>query len=250
MTPEVVILRCGSDNYSYLILSGDEAVAVDTSDAATVNNALKIRGLKLSMILSTHHHADHTGGNEKLHRQTGCTVAGADRRITACTAILADNENITVNGHAIVCMHLPGHTNGSCAFYLPGTQSLFTGDTLFYAGCGRLFECTASTMHHSIRRIMTLPAETHIYAGHEYTLDNLDFARSVEPSNNDVVQRKRLVEKTLRQQGMYGPSTLETELATNPFMRTGSHAIRSTLHMSECSDEAVLAELRERKNRF
>lgn len=248
--PEIITLRIGSDNYSYLITTGSTAVVIDACDAGTIQKECSHRSLTLTHILSTHHHGDHTAGNRELQTATGCTVAGADPRIPACTTLLADNEIIEAEGCTFTCMIVPGHTKKSSAFYSADLGAVFTGDTLFYAGCGRLFEGTPNDMYTSLTRIGKLPPATAVYCGHEYTLDNISFAQSVEPHNQLLASRRTDVQTTLKDNGIYGPATIALELATNPFMRTSEPSIRSASGIPHATPAEVLGLLREQKNRF
>jgi len=246
--PEIRTLRIGSDNYSYILAFGSTAVVIDACDAAAVQKACTERNLTITHVLSTHHHDDHTAGNHELHQFTGCTVAGADKRIPSLTRLLSDNENITVNSGAFTCIILPGHTKQSCAFYSAELGAVFTGDTLFYAGCGRLFEGTPDDMYHSLSRLAALPLTTAVYCGHEYTLDNISFAQTIEPDNQALATRQADVHQSLKSHGKYGPSTIALELATNPFMRTNESSVRASLGMPHASPAEVLGFLREQKN--
>jgi hydroxyacylglutathione hydrolase len=249
-TTSIVTLAVNHDNYAYAVIKGNDACIIDASEAEPVKSFLEQHRLALGMILSTHHHGDHTGGNRALKKQTGCVVVGGDRRIAGIDRIVTDRQHITDGPFSFECIAVPGHTKGCRAYYLQESGALFTGDTLFYAGCGRLFEGTAAEMHDSLSKISALPPDTGIYCGHEYTLNNLEFALSVEPNNSAVTRRSAEVRR-LRDKGEpSGPAPLSMEFETNPFLRTDQTAIRATLHCAEASAEAVFAELRRRKDRF
>lgn len=221
----IEIVPCLRDNYAYLLSNGgDEVAVVDASETAPVLAALA--GRRLVAILATHHHHDHVGGNEELcARFPGVAVYGhaaelsGDRRIPGQTIGLADGEAFTLLGWRGLGMHIPGHTLTAVAFYFPDAAALFTGDTLFGAGCGRLFEGTPAQMHASLARLMALPAQTGVYCGHEYADKNLVFAASVEPGNAAVQARIQAVAARRAAGQPTVPSALSEEAATNPFVR-------------------------------
>ena len=250
MPPEVVTLPVCGDNYSYCIIAGSDAIVIDASDARPILRLLEKRNLTLITILSTHHHGDHTGGNGVLKQKTGCTVIGGDRRIADIDRVVEDGERLTMGPFTIDAVTTPGHTRGSFTYHLPDCNGLFTGDTLFYAGCGRLFEGRAGELHASLTRLSAFPATTAVYCGHEYTLDNLPFARSVEADNPALLERATAVGLRLHEADTYGPSTVADEFATNPFLRTGSPTIRRSLGLPAADDVTVFEELRRRKDCF
>lgn len=251
MPSELHILPVATDNYCYIVVVGNDAIAIDTSSAEPVRTMLDKRRLSLRCILSTHCHADHTGGNAVLHELTGCTIVGGDRRICGIGKQCTDHERITVGEVTFECIAVPGHTSGSYAYHFPDFQALFTGDTLFYAGCGRILESDADTLYHSLMKITAFPDTTRVYCGHEYTLDNLAFARTVEPGNGAVSERAATVKRQLNVSTVYGPSTIAVEKATNPFLRCNEPAVRTSVGLpAGASPEAVFKELRRRKDVF
>ncbi len=250
MQPEIVAIPVAGDNYAYCLISGNEAAVVDASAADPVIAVLQKRRLSLRMILSTHHHGDHTGGNERLKKMTGCIVVGGDKRISGIDRTVTGRETVVDGPFAFECIAVPGHTRGCIAFHCRETGALFTGDSLFYAGCGRIFEGTAEEMYCSLKTLCSLPPATAIYCGHEYTLDNLKFARSIEPDNDAIVGRAAATGLLLHKNNFSGPSTLEQELATNPFLRVHEATIRRTLGLRDAKDATVFGELRRRKDLF
>lgn len=219
---QISALPAFTDNYIWLLQDHrtQRCVVVDPGDAAPVLAWLDAHpGWVLSDILITHHHHDHVGGVERLKQASGATVYGpASETIPARDVALKDNDSVSVLGWDFDVYAVPGHTLGHIAYYHHGL--LFCGDTLFAAGCGRLFEGTPEQMHHSLSRLAALPEDTLVYCTHEYTLSNLKFAAAVEPSNTDIAARLEKV--TLQRQNgvMTLPSTLALEKLTNPFLRT------------------------------
>ena len=221
---EISLIPAFKDNYIWLLTRGRRAVVVDPGDASPVAAALEAGELSLEAVLVTHHHADHQGGVAELGARWGAAVyAPANESITGCTHPLRGGEVIDVLGQAVDVMAVPGHTLGHLAYHAPG--ALFCGDTLFGAGCGRLFEGTPAQMSASLDAIAALPADTRIYCAHEYTEMNLRFALAVEPDNAALRQRVAEV-AALRAAGEPSvPSTLAVELATNPFLRCDQPAV-------------------------
>lgn len=214
-----------NDNYIWMLHDGQQAMVVDPGDAAPVFAVLQAEGLQLQSILVTHHHGDHTGGVAALRAATGAGVFGpATETIPQPFTPLKDGDQINVLGLSFQVFLLPGHTAGHIAFYAKeydGAPLLFCGDTLFSAGCGRLFEGTPAQMLHSLERLAALPVTTRICCTHEYTLGNLKFALEVEPHNSALQQHQRHCLK-LRAQGLPTlPTQLGLELQINPFLRSG-----------------------------
>jgi hydroxyacylglutathione hydrolase len=222
----VIPIACLSDNYAYLIVADDnrQAIVVDPSEAAPVVAVLEREGLALVGILATHHHPDHVGGNEDLLAKYGkMPVYGSqydwdEKRVPGQTVAINDESTFELAGLKFRCLHVPGHTLGAIAYVTE--NAVFTGDTMFVAGCGRLFEGTPEMMAESLcDKIAKLPSDTQVYCGHEYTVSNLRFAQAAEPTN-EAVKRKLAVaqEKRARNEPTV-PSTMAEELETNPFLR-------------------------------
>lgn len=230
---ELVIrqLRALRDNYVYLIRDpGTAAVAaVDPSEPGPVEAALAETGWRLTHILCTHHHWDHTGGNLALKATWRATVVGprADReRIPGIDVDVADGEDYRFGAQAARVFDVPGHTRGHIAYWFPESRALFCGDTLFTLGCGRLFEGTPQQMWRSLLKLRALPAETRVYCGHEYTQANARFALAVEPGNAALVERARRVD-ALRADGLPTvPAAMGEEIATNPFLRADQRPLQ------------------------
>lgn len=254
----VTVIPCLRDNYAYLLRApgSRDAVIVDPSESQPVLEELAKQDLRLAGILCTHHHLDHVGGNEALaQRYPGVPVYGheSDRgRIPAQSQFLAHGQIFAVAGLDFGVLHIPGHTLGAIAYV--GHGAAFTGDTLFAAGCGRLFEGTPAMMYESLNeKLGALPDDTLVYCGHEYTLANLRFAAHVEPGNA-AVQAKARRAAELREQGQPTvPSTIADERATNPFMRCTSPELVAHVGPAlgeDRSPQAVLAAVRAEKDGF
>jgi hydroxyacylglutathione hydrolase len=230
--PDVTPLAAFADNYIWLIRGprAPAAVAVvDPGDAAPVFAALQAGGLQLRAVLLTHHHRDHTGGAQALRERFDVPVIGpAHEDIAARTRGVGEGEQVALEdlGLRFTVMDIPGHTRGHIAFH--GHGALFCGDTLFSAGCGRLLGGTPAQFCHSLGRLAALPAATRVFCGHEYTVDNLRFARTVEPDNAAVLawlERARTLRAGHRPTL---PTTLELEIAVNPFLRCEQPAVRES----------------------
>ena len=253
----VITIPAFSDNYIYLYqYDKDKAFAVDPADSSAVLAALTENDLSLTMILSTHSHYDHVGGNLELKKAIGCQVIGPDdRRIPGIDRVVADGDIISAGSCQIHIIATPGHTDKDLCYYLPAQApdphgALFTGDTLFVAGCGRRFGTDALTMYNSLNKLIALPADTRVYCGHDYTIEDYEFALTVEPANDAVRQLLQKANQASAQGIPTVPSTIEQEKLTNPFLRTDSAQIRQTLNMTNSAPHEVFAQLRRRKDTF
>eukprot|EP00271_Cylindrocystis_brebissonii_P004770 TRINITY_DN1661_c0_g1_i1.p1 TRINITY_DN1661_c0_g1~~TRINITY_DN1661_c0_g1_i1.p1 ORF type:complete len:378 (-),score=39.92 TRINITY_DN1661_c0_g1_i1:194-1327(-) len=252
---KIELVPCLKDNYAYLIqdvTSGLTGV-VDPGEAAPVVAALKERGVtKLSFILNTHHHWDHTGGNVELKMKYKCQVVGpkADKdRIPEIDIALGEGDTWRFGSHEMHVLDTPGHTRGHVSFFFPSVPAVFSGDTLFSLGCGRLFEGTPSQMFTSIGKLSALPPSTRVFCGHEYTQSNAKFALSLEPGNEALRARWEEILR-LRKDGLPTiPTTIGEELTFNPFLRTQSEEIRQSLSLSPTTgDSKVFAAIRRAKD--
>jgi len=258
-TTEIVPLNAFSDNYIWLITNGTHAMVVDPGQAASVQLALSERNISLVAILLTHHHQDHVGGVTELVAQTGAKVYGpASEVLPVCDVALVQGDQITDQDLqlSLSVLDVPGHTAGHIAFAgeIAGQPVLFCGDTLFAAGCGRLFEGTPAQMDASLSKLAALPAETAVYCAHEYTLSNMRWASMVEPDNQDL-QHWQARAKQQRAEGQPTlPSSIELELSCNPFLRARQPGVaRAAAQWAERRLEnpvEVFAALREWKNNF
>jgi len=252
---EIEPVPCLKDNYAYLVYDRSEGVCgiVDASEPEPVKRALEARGLKLTHILSTHHHMDHVGGNLALKQAFAPEVVGAAKdaaRIPGIDKGFTEGEVFSLGSHKAKVLEIPAHTSQHIAFWFEADRAVFTGDTLFAMGCGRLFEGTAEMMWTSLSKLMQLPDDARVYCGHEYTEANGRFALTVEPHNHDLSARMDEVRAT-RAKGLPTiPSTMGLEKRTNPFLRARSEEIRRTLGLEGASNVEVFAETRRRKDKF
>lgn len=251
----VEILPVLSDNYVYLLHERAAGVTgvVDPAVAEPVMARLGERGWSLDWILSTHHHADHTGGNLDLKRMTGCKIAGPGKdaaRIPGIDLKLVEGGRFSLGGAQAEVLETPGHTSGHISFWFPSSNALFSADTLFSLGCGRLFEGSPAEMWGSLQKYAPLPDETLVYCGHEYTQSNATFALSVDPENAALRARAGEVDRQRAAGEPTIPTTLGLERATNPFLRPADLGIRQQLGMANASDVEVFAEIRARKDAF
>jgi hydroxyacylglutathione hydrolase len=257
MMMNLLALPAFTDNYIWMLNDGHAAVVVDPGDAAPVLKALDDHRLTLAAILVTHHHADHVGGVNALRpRLQGPVYGPAAENIPQPFEPLAEGDRIDVLGLAFEVIEVPGHTAGHIAYVQRGverTPILFCGDTLFSAGCGRLFEGTPAQMVDSLAKLNTLPGDARVCCTHEYTLSNLRFAAAVEPHNAAVAAHTRACE-ALRAEGRPTlPSSLATERTINPFLRCREPEVVASALAQGAKDDSgveVFATLREWKNRF
>jgi len=224
---EIVRIPVLSDNYVWLVHEPEsrETMVVDPSVAEPVLAEAEARGWRIGQIWNTHWHPDHTGGNQAIKDATGCLVTGPAAeaaRIPTLDVQVAEGDTVTLGGIVADVIEVPAHTAGHIAFHLPSQELIFVGDTLFAMGCGRLFEGTAEQMHSNLQRLAQLPPQTRVYCAHEYTLSNGRFALSVEPQNEQLVQRMAQVEAARAAGEATVPTTIALERATNPFLRVSS----------------------------
>ncbi|MEQ1773606.1 MAG: hydroxyacylglutathione hydrolase [Burkholderiales bacterium] len=255
---EIIPLRAFSDNYIWTIRDASHAIVVDPGDAKPVLDYLAAEKLELAAIIITHHHADHIGGVTELIAGRNIPVYGPhDPRVPDATQRLVEGESITLPhfGIKLTVLEVPGHTSSHIAYYSePGEGILFCGDTLFAAGCGRLFEGTPAQMHDSLEKFMRLPDDTRVFCTHEYTLSNIRFARAADPANRALTDWDARAKAMREVDVPTVPTTIALERATNPFVRcaepgviaSASQRAGKPLHDAV----SVLAAIREWKNNF
>lgn len=255
MPLELVTIPCLKDNYAYLLhdaATGDTAL-IDAPEPGPILAELKTRGWTLGQILLTHHHWDHIDGVAAIVEATSADIIGAEadaHRLPPLTRALIEGDVVQVGveyGHVI---DVPGHTVGHIAFYFPDSGYAFTADSLMAGGCGRLFEGTPDQMWASLSKLKTLPPDTLICSGHEYTAANLRFATTIEPENEALQARIARVAKANAENRPTVPSRLSGELATNPFLRAAEPHIKAAMGAPHASDAETFAALRALKDKF
>lgn len=218
----IALIPILKDNYCYVLRSGDKTALIDPGDAEPILEYLSTHDLKLDYILNTHHHWDHTDGNLAVKMATGARVIGPEdeaARIPGIDEGLKDGDVFQLGDDDLQVFATPGHTLDHIIFYWPEQKAVFTGDTLFSMGTGRLFEGTAEHLYQSMQVIRALPVDTMMYCGHEYTIANAKFCLGLEPENKELQARYEEVKSLRRDKQPTLPVSLKTELATNPFLR-------------------------------
>jgi hydroxyacylglutathione hydrolase len=255
MAAQRKLFTCLSDNFGVLLhdpATGATA-SIDAPEAAPVEAALKQTGWKLTDILVTHHHSDHTAGISELKKHHKCRVFAPRKeaaRIPGVDVQVAEGDRVKLGALEGRVIETPGHTAGHIAYVFDADKLAFVGDTLFAAGCGRVIEGTPEQMWESLKKLRALPDDTKFYCGHEYTQANIRFARTIEPDNSQLAARAAQVER-LRQEGQPTmPGTIGEEKATNPFLRADVPDVAAAIGMAGRKPTEVFAEIRARKNRF
>ena len=236
---KIQIIPCLKDNYSYLIIDkkNDTACVVDPSIADPIIEYLENNNIKLKFILNTHHHYDHVGGNEKLKEKYGASIIGYkgdEERIPKIDILVNDQETWIYKNFEAKVIHVPGHTLGHVCFYFYKEQSVFTGDTLFSLGCGRIFEGTHSQMFNSLMKLKELPQNTKVYCGHEYTKQNSNFCIVHVENNENLKAKIKEIEIKLKNKIPTIPSTIKDELECNVFLR--SHNVEAFSKLRDLKD--------------
>jgi hydroxyacylglutathione hydrolase len=255
MALEIQLVPCLKDNYAYLLHepATGETAAVDPSEAEPLLQAAAARGWRLSHILNTHHHWDHTGGNLALKAATGAAIVGPapDReRIPGIDVALDEDEIFRLGDRTAIVLFIPGHTRGHIAFHFADDQAVFCGDTLFALGCGRMFEGTAPQMWSSLCKLRALPSPTRVYCGHEYTQANARFALTVDRDNPELAARAMAVDTARAAGRPTVPSTMAEERAANPFLRADQPALAAAVGLPGGDPAEIFAAIRQRKDAF
>lgn len=252
---DLITVPCLTDNYAYLLhdpASGATAL-VDAPEAGPILDALAARGWALSEIWLTHHHHDHVGGLAEISAATGAQVTGAAadaHRLPPLDRALTAGGTFDFAGQRVEVIDVSGHTLNHVAFHLPGPALVFTGDSLMAAGCGRMFEGNAPDYWASLCRLRDLPGDPLVCSGHEYTVANLAFARSLEPGDAALMLRSDAVQEERAAGRPTVPSYLSEERQTNPFLRASTAAMKAVMGLSDAPDAAVFAAIRAAKDKF
>jgi hydroxyacylglutathione hydrolase len=254
MPAQIHLFPCLKDNYGVLLHDAASGVtaAIDAPEAAAVEGALKATGWRLTDILVTHHHADHTDGIRALKEHHRCRVVAPQAeaaRIPLVDETVREHDTVRVGSLEGRVIETPGHTIGQVNYFFPADKLLFAGDTLFSIGCGRVIEGNPEMMWRSLLKLRALPDDTRVYCGHEYTQANIRFARTIEPDNKALAAREQEVGKLLAAHKPTIPSTIGEEKAANPFLRADIAEVAKSVGLSGSPAWQVFAEIRERKNR-
>ncbi|HEY8278125.1 MAG TPA: hydroxyacylglutathione hydrolase [Bdellovibrionota bacterium] len=252
---EVHQLPALSDNFAYVVREKESGLTatIDTPDAKVIADFLDKKGWKLDFIFNTHHHRDHVGGNAELISRYGCKVYGSakdEKRIPGIEKKLKDGDEFFFGKEKVKVFSADGHTIGHIVYWMPDSNILFVGDTIFSLGCGKLFEGSAQQMWTTLAKLRELPDSTLIYCAHEYTLENAGYAILAEPGNKDLKQRIEEC-KALRAAGKFTvPSSMASERACNPFLRPESKEIQRNVHAEGQELWQVFGATRESKDEF
>ena len=252
---KIKIVKCLTDNYSYIIF--DErtlsAAVIDPSEADPIINQIEQNNLVLKYIFNTHHHYDHVGGNQKLKEKYSCKIVGFEKdkhRIPNIDIGLKDNEKWKNELFECEIKHIPGHTSGHICIYIKKLNALFTGDTLFSLGCGRIFEGTYKEMYDSLNTLKKFPNNTKIFCGHEYTKKNSDFCLSIDKNNSRLIRKIEDIDKNINNGMPTIPSILADELSCNIFLRSNDLEIQKQLGINSGDPIETFTKLRDLKDNF
>ena len=252
---KIEIIPCLNDNYSYLIhdeISNTVAI-VDPSEFIPCDTIISKNYKKLDFILNTHHHYDHVGGNEELKKKYNSKVLGFENdknRIPQIDTVLKDNQEFKIGILNFTTIFIPGHTRGHVAFYFKKERVVFSGDTLFSLGCGRVFEGTYKQMFQSLNKLKNLPSETKVYCGHEYTFKNLEFCLKFNPNNDFLKKKKDDIKLSLKNKKPTIPSTIADEIKANIFFRVNDPDIKKAINLENSPDIEIFTKLRDLKDNF
>ena len=249
----ISIIPCLNDNYSYICFDNkNDAFVVDPSEFKPVDEYISNNQLNLKYVLNTHHHFDHVGGNYELKQKYNCKVIGSkldENRIPEVDILLKEGEKWKFKEDAAQIIEIPGHTTGHIAFYFSNQKIVFTGDTLFSLGCGRLFEGTPEMMWNSLQKLRNLPDDTKIYCGHEYTLNNALFTKSVIPG--ELIDKKISSLNDLLSKNIPSiPSTIAEEKKLNLFFQADDSILKKELRLEDKNNIDMFAYLRNLKDNY
>ncbi len=255
MAAQTYLFRCLTDNFGVLLHDPDSGAtaSIDAPEAAPVEAALAATGWRLTDILVTHHHGDHTAGIAALKQHYKCRVVAPRneaQRITLVDETVGEGDTVRLGPLCGRVIDTPGHTAGHISYFFPADKLAFVGDTLFSIGCGRVIEGNAEMMWQSLLKLRALPDDTRFYCGHEYTQSNIRFAKTIEPSNKVLAARAEEVERLIAANKPTIPATIGAEKAANPFLRADVAEVAQSVGLAASPAWKVFAEIRERKNRF
>ena len=251
---KIEVIPCLDDNYSYLIYEKETNTVsiVDPSEFAPCEKIIK-NYKKLDNILITHHHADHVGGNLKLKEKYNSKIFGYQKdrsRIPGIDILLYEDQIFNVGNLEVKVIFIPGHTSGHIAYYIQKENVVFTGDTLFSLGCGRVFEGSHKQMFESLNKLKILDPKTKVYCGHEYTKKNLEFCLTFDTENSFLREREHDINAKIKKNQPTIPTSLEEELKTNIFLRCDNIKVKQALNQKDSSDQEIFTKLRDLKDAF
>ena len=252
---KIKIVKCLKDNYSFIIFNEKNLLCavVDPSEEEPIIKEVEKNNLILKYIFNTHHHYDHVGGNKKLKEKYDCKVVGFEEdksRIPEIDITLKDNQRWKNELFECSVLHIPGHTSGHICIYIKELDALFTGDTLFSLGCGRIFEGTYEEMYKSLSKLKKFPLNTRIYCGHEYTKKNSDFCLSIDSKNSKLINKIKQINNNIQNEKPTIPSILKDELECNIFLRSDNMVIQKQLGINKDDPIKTFAKLRDLKDNF
>tara|TARA_B100000401_G_C52724794_1_gene680482 strand:+ start:402 stop:1163 length:762 start_codon:yes stop_codon:yes gene_type:complete len=252
---EIKIIKCLNDNYSYIIFNKETLISavIDPSEADPIIQEINKNKFNLKYILNTHHHYDHVGGNEKLKEKYNCKIVGFEKDKNRIPGIdIGLNDNQTWKNELFECkiLHIPGHTSGHICIYIKELNALFTGDTLFSLGCGRIFEGTYDEMYKSLNKLKKFPKNTKIYCGHEYTKKNSDFCFSIDKENSKLLNKIKKIKKDIQNGNPTIPTILSDEIECNIFLRTDNLKIQKQIGVNSNNPIETFTKLRDLKDNF
>jgi len=252
---QITPIPCLNDNYAYIINDQKTGIVsvVDPSDSKPIIQYLKNNKLNLNFIFNTHHHFDHVGGNIELKKYFNSKIIGFEKdrkRIPGIDLTLKDNQLFKFGSLELKLMHIPGHTIGHVCFYFKKENIIFTGDTLFSLGCGRIFEGSYEQMYSSLNKIKNLSKDTKIYCGHEYTLKNSEFCKKIDPKNTNLDKKILEIKSKIQKNLPTVPSILKDELNCNVFLRCDDEDIKSSLNKKGSNSIEIFSKLRDLKDNF
>ena len=252
---KIKIIKCLQDNYSYILIDekSNDACVIDPSESKPIINYIEKNNIKLKFILNTHHHFDHVGGNKDLKKKYNSKVIGFEKdkdRIPEIDIFLYNGEIWKNENFEAKIYHIPGHTMGHICYHFFNQNILFTGDTLFSLGCGRIFEGTYEEMFKSLNKLKNLPIDTKIYCGHEYTKKNLEFCLEYDSKNEFLKKKIDWISSRIKSKSPTIPISIDEEKKTNIFLRCNELSIKNALNLNNASEQEIFSKLRDLKDSF
>jgi len=252
---DIHIIPCLKDNYAYIVENKKtkSACVIDPSEAAPIISFLNTNKLNLKYILNTHHHADHIGGNLELKKKFNSQILGFEKdknRIPGIDILLKNKEIWNFEGSDVLVEHVPGHTSGHIFYYFKNEESVFTGDTLFSFGCGRLFEGSYLEMINSLKKIKSLPHKTKVFCGHEYTINNLKFCMEIDKNNSELKEKYTQINNSIKNKLPSVPCNLSNEIKLNVFLKFDDLKFKKKIGFEDLNEVDFFKKIRDLKDNF